>query len=153
MCKTVTALQLAHYVLQYTTQRNIRITHLQLQKILYYIQGYHLREFGEPLFDDKIYAWPYGPVVRSVYVNYFIYGALPLRVTEPKELHKELHVDEKQKTLINRVVEDKTRFRAAQLVAATHSETPWRSLEEQVKAGQKPEITTESIKAYFATVR
>lgn len=149
MCKTVTALQLAHYVLQYTSQRNIRITHLQLQKVLYYIQGYHLREFGKPLFADKIYAWPYGPVVKSVYTNYFIYGALPLRVKEAKELH----VDEKQKALINRVVENKTKFRAAQLVAATHSEAPWKSLEESVKAGQRPEITTESMKAYFATVR
>ncbi len=149
MCKTVTALQLAHYVLQYTTRRKKRITHLQLQKVLYYIQGYHLREFGEPLFEDKIYAWPYGPVVKSVYAHYFIYGALPLQVSEIKELH----VDEKQKTLINRVVEDKTQFRAAQLVAATHSEAPWKNLEESVKAGQRPEITIESMKKYFATVR
>ena len=149
MCKTVTALQLAHYVLQYTTQRNIRITHLQLQKVLYYIQGYHLREFGQPLFEDKIYAWQYGPVVKSVYANYFIYGALPLRVTE----RKELYVDEKQKTLINHVVEEKTKLRAAQLVAATHSEMPWKSLAELAKAGQRPEITIESMKAYFATVR
>lgn len=149
MCKTVTALQLAHYVLQYTTQRDIRITHLQLQKVLYYIQGYHLREFGQPLFEDKIYAWQYGPVVKSVYANYFIYGALPLRVTEEKELY----VDEKQKALINHVVEEKTKLRAAQLVAATHSETPWKSLAELAKAGQRPEITIESMKAYFATVR
>lgn len=145
MCKTVTALQLAHYVLQYTTKKNIRITHLQLQKVLYYIQGYHLQRFGVPLFDDKIEAWQYGPVVSSVYRKYFVQGSLPLR----SEGDVALDVTQEQKVLIDAVIEKKARLRAAQLVSATHAEDPWKDLKTQVESGCRPIMTTDAIKKYF----
>ncbi len=145
MCKTVTALQLAHYVLQYTTKNNIRITHLQLQKVLYYIQGYHLRKFGKPLFDDKIEAWQYGPVIFSVYRKYFVHGSLPLR-TDGQTV---LDVTPEQKILIDNVIGEKARMRAAQLVSATHAESPWKDLKAQAEAGCRPIITVTAIKRYF----
>jgi len=37
------------------------------QKLLYYSQGVHLKLFGEPLFDDEIEAWEFGPVVPPVW--------------------------------------------------------------------------------------
>lgn len=149
MCKTINALQLAHYVVWHANELGHRITHLQLQKILYYIQGYHLRDFGVPLFMDKIYAWRYGPVVNKVYSQYFIFGALPLKETEQQTLQ----VEPEQQKLIDRVIKDKAEYRATQLVAATHKEEPWKNLEARVNAGERPEMTVESIKKYFATVR
>ena len=145
MCKTVTALQLAHYVLQYTTKYNIRITHLQLQKVLYYIQGYHLRDFGDPIFWDSIEAWQYGPVISSVYRKYFVHGSLPLRVDDETVLD----VTPDQKKLIDSVIKRKATKRAAQLVSDTHAEAPWKDLKSQVEAGRRPIITIEAIKEYF----
>ena len=46
------------------------MTNMKLQKMLYYQQGFHLAYFGEPLFDEEIEAWMYGPVVPSVYDEY-----------------------------------------------------------------------------------
>lgn len=46
---------------------NNDLTNLKLQKLLYFAQAKHLRDTGEPLFDDDIEAWKYGPVVRGVY--------------------------------------------------------------------------------------
>jgi uncharacterized phage-associated protein len=43
------------------------ISNMKLQKLLYYQQGFHMAYFGTPLFDEKIEAWMYGPVVPSVY--------------------------------------------------------------------------------------
>jgi len=46
---------------------NNDLTNLKLQKLLYFAQLEHLKKTGRPLFEDKIEAWQYGPVVKSVY--------------------------------------------------------------------------------------
>jgi uncharacterized phage-associated protein len=33
------------------------ITNLKLQKLLYYVQGFHLALFDSPLFSENIVAW------------------------------------------------------------------------------------------------
>ena len=33
------------------------MTHLRLQKLLYFAQGWNLARYGKPLFDDEIEAW------------------------------------------------------------------------------------------------
>lgn len=50
------------------------LTHLKLQKILYFLHGHYLAETGEPLIDDNFEAWPYGPVVPSLYSELKHYG-------------------------------------------------------------------------------
>jgi uncharacterized phage-associated protein len=50
------------------------LTHLKLQKLLYFFQGWHLVYFDFPLFEDNIHAWKYGPVVESVYYELRGYG-------------------------------------------------------------------------------
>ena len=46
------------------------ITHLKLQKLIYYARGISLGMYGKPLFLEKIEAWQHGPVVREVYNFY-----------------------------------------------------------------------------------
>lgn len=43
------------------------LTHLKIQKLLYFAQGHHLTKFNIPLFEDDFCAWRYGPVVDRVY--------------------------------------------------------------------------------------
>ena len=43
------------------------ITNLKLQKLLFYAQAEHLQKRTQPLFEDQISAWKYGPVVSTVY--------------------------------------------------------------------------------------
>ena len=50
------------------------ISNLKMQKLLYYAQGHFLATYKKPLFDDKIEAWKYGPVVKEVYDKFKIYG-------------------------------------------------------------------------------
>ncbi|MCA6080406.1 MAG: DUF4065 domain-containing protein [Endomicrobium sp.] len=65
------ALEIAKRILNYQLlDYTLEISHLKLQKLLFYCQAYHLSISGEPLFEDDILAWDYGPVVRSVYENY-----------------------------------------------------------------------------------
>ena len=46
------------------------ISNLKLQKLLYYVQGFHLASFGRALFEEDMIAWTYGPVVPEVYDAY-----------------------------------------------------------------------------------
>ena len=51
---------------------------LQLQKILYFLQGESYKECREPLFSNRIEAWLYGPVVPDVYYRYSASGGVPI---------------------------------------------------------------------------
>ena len=62
--------ELAIGIISYCNNNNIRISNLKLQKILYYIQGYAIKETHEPAFDAEIHNWQYGPVVEEVYFEY-----------------------------------------------------------------------------------
>lgn len=56
------------------------LTNLKLQKLLYYAQGHHLANTGDPLFEDPIQAWAHGPVVPSEYHRLKEYGSGPIDV-------------------------------------------------------------------------
>lgn len=52
----------------------VSITHLKLQKLLYYAQAWNmvLSENEECLFQEKIEEWTHGLVVREIYDEYYI---------------------------------------------------------------------------------
>lgn len=39
------------------------LTPMKLQKLLFYVQSWHLRLYNEPLIDDFFAKWRYGPVI------------------------------------------------------------------------------------------
>jgi len=97
------------------------ISNLKLQKLLYYAQGYALAMNGEnePLFNDKVYAWKHGPVVKSVYNHYASCGsgALP-RESAPQ-------IDSETREFLNEIYRIYGRFAAWVLREMTHREKPW----------------------------
>jgi uncharacterized phage-associated protein len=79
---THSALTIAKYFLSIPDEdAGELVSNLKLQKLLYYAQGYHVAVHGikGPLFNDKVYAWKHGPVVKTVYNTYAGYAdkALP----------------------------------------------------------------------------
>lgn len=46
------------------------LTPLKLQKLLYFVQGWAIAEWGRPFFRDRMEAWRHGPVVPEVYARY-----------------------------------------------------------------------------------
>ena len=46
---------------------NNDLTNLKLQKMLFFAQSEYLKKYKQPLFDEPIEAWQYGPVVSEVY--------------------------------------------------------------------------------------
>ncbi|MFP7452730.1 DUF4065 domain-containing protein [Bacillus altitudinis] len=51
------------------------VSHLKLQKLLYYIYAEFLIRTGSKLFKDPIVAFKYGPVVEDVFFRYKVHGS------------------------------------------------------------------------------
>lgn len=146
--KFISAIDLAKYVVWYTDNQGVPITNLKLQKLLYYIQGAHLKKFGWVLFHDVIEAWDYGPVVRSVYIHYCGYGALNLRPNEGDEkLCDDISAESKQ--LIERVLDEKMHWTARKLIRTAVMEDPWKNHAEEVAKGERPIISMEEMALWF----
>lgn len=73
------------------------ITHLKLQKLLYYAQGVTLAEKNETLFVEALEAWPHGPVIREVYNVYNHFGRDNI----------DIPFNNINKTIVNNIEEDK----------------------------------------------
>ena len=50
------------------------LTHLEIHKLLYLANMYHLAYFGKPIIDRKFEAWIYGPVQPGLYDELKHYG-------------------------------------------------------------------------------
>ena len=62
-------LDIAKYILS-----KVKCTHLKLEKLVYLCFAEYLCQYDKELYKDTIYAYKYGPVVKSVYEKYKGYG-------------------------------------------------------------------------------
>lgn len=111
-------IDVANYVIRYYNDRKIDITHLKLQKLLYYIQINFLVRLNQPCFEDEIVALHYGPVVPRVLMEFRQYGASQLKYNNYNNINNE--------NLILEVLEIFKNYTASQLVDLTHKQAPWR---------------------------
>lgn len=115
------------------------ISNLKLQKLLYYAQGMHLALWGEPLFNDEIVAWQYGPVVESVYQRYKANESDGIKeFSQPEE-----NFSEHEEATLQFVGDTFGQFSAWKLSDMTHEELPWRD------TPRNEIISTDKIKSYF----
>jgi uncharacterized phage-associated protein len=112
------ALTLSKYIINKCTIDNCPITNLTLQKILYCIQLYFLKNKGACLFKDDIEAWIFGPVVPVVYYHFCGFGSMPLKVT-----YDECFVFNPDTLLIvDKIIEEKRKLKPWDLVKNIQSE-------------------------------
>ncbi|PTJ64917.1 MULTISPECIES: Panacea domain-containing protein [Staphylococcus] len=75
---TLNASDVATFILSYGND----ITHLKLQKLLYLCYEDFFIKYKKTLFDDKILAFPYGPVIKNVYDEYSEHGKNTIKFKE-----------------------------------------------------------------------
>jgi len=112
------------------------ISNLKLQKLVYYAQGLHLAICGEPLFDDAIEAWQYGPVVPTLYHLYKTYGAEGIPIDTNFDSSK---VDDETREFLDEIYELLGQFSAVGLMNMAHSDECW------ISAGMNNEISHDSM--------
>jgi len=142
------AAEVASWFLERNQRENLSgdmelISHLKLQKLLYYAQGCSLALNDYPLFDEDFEAWKHGPVVPKIYDLYSDNGANG--ITKFAALYRTF--DELDESLLEEVYKEFGQYTAWKLRDMTHEEIPWRSA---YKEGLfHIPITKESIKEYF----
>jgi uncharacterized phage-associated protein len=109
--------------------------HLKLQKLLYYIEAWHLVYFeGESIIDDSFKAWIHGPVTTKVWhefkdTNQTLLNSISVPqdgeaiVQKLSGLRGSLLPD--QISLIEDVLNEYGGLTAYELEGLTHSEKPW----------------------------
>lgn len=138
------ALTVAEYVIKYSSEHNLEISNLRLQKLLYFLQADFLISKAEPCFRETIEAWDFGPVVPVVYHRYKIFGGsnIPYNGLLSTE---EIAVEDKE--IINTLVDDCSGYSTSALVKITHSQSPW--INSYSPYVSNP-ISNESIKEFFS---
>ena len=124
-----------------------KITHLKLQKLLYYYQGLSCAIYDKPIFMNTIEAWVHGPVVKEVYDKYKIHGYDPIPLPNEKVELNNSSLEPLFKSILRHYGE----LSAKQLENLTHKEknkkNARKGLSEEDRGNIK--IKLEDIKSYF----
>lgn len=110
----------ARYIVHFFQEAGDPVSNLKLQKLLYYVQGWHLALRDEPAFNERFEAWVHGPVQPATYGTYKAYRWSPIteEVTVPA-------IPEETKSVIDSVLETYGGEGGYQLELRTHQEPPW----------------------------
>lgn len=96
---------------------------MRLQKLLYYVQAWHLAITDEPLFPEPIKAWRDGPVIPQVRIARSDQGT---RRAAAQKID-DIELDDLTSDLIDLVSAAYGSMSGDELSALTHVEEPWKS--------------------------
>lgn len=123
MNKIYSALDISKYIISYLSQRNIHVTNLKLQKLLYFIQAYSFKIKNCMMFSEDIEAWQYGPVIPRVYHEYKWAGGARILLNEDCTCAIK---DETDIQIINEVLDNLGNIDSRTLVDITHNYETWK---------------------------
>lgn len=143
---------------EYIFERGGEMSHLKLQKLLYYVQALHLAYFESPIIEDDFEAWLHGPVCRKIYDQLkaksilhteMFYVQLDGEERPSDVLPKRLTKD--QLDLVNEVIDEYSKLSSTQLESLTHNESPWLDARKGYAPGDRCEeiISKDSMKSYY----
>lgn len=102
------------------------LTHLKLQKLLYYAQGVHLAYTENELFSDELLAWEHGPVAPRVYDVFKGNRDIDFEPEdEDLEVFAKIQEDENTRNVLEVVYDHYGKYSAWHLRNMTHDERPW----------------------------
>lgn len=142
-----------------------KVNNLELQKYLYFLNARFLVETGEPLFQDDIEKWKFGPVIPTVYHEYKNFGAASINAVSNHETlqivdGKVVFVEKPSnfnclksevKRIINETVNSLSMIDRFDLVEKTHTHTEWKKDELRIMNGERHlKYSNDGIKEYFS---
>ena len=124
---------------------------MTLQKLLYYVQAWHLAVTNKPLFSEKIKAWKDGPVVPQVWHDRKDQES---RRASGQDVSA-VALDETASKIIDLVLLAYGDKSGSELSALTHSEDPWLEAREGVPEGANSSqaLSNESIARFYRAPR
>lgn len=118
----------ANLVLDVCESRNVSLTNLALQKIVYFCHVWALLRLQRPLVAQEFEAWEYGPVLPYLYREFKRFDAEPIRtratslIPESGERRRSTYdaFDDESKRLVAEVTNFYARLSASELVKLSH---------------------------------
>ncbi|RJX12352.1 DUF4065 domain-containing protein [Bacteroides sp. OF03-11BH] len=130
----IDSVMLSNYILKHYGP----MSHLKLQKLLFYCDAYHLSYFDKELISDKFEAWVHGPVSRKVFDSLkdksLLYSDIEY-INNGEDVDKEFtSLSSLQQELLKDILSNLSTWTGTELEASTHSEKPW--LEARIGYGE-----------------
>lgn len=155
------ALDIANYIVCYAAENHSEqpLTHLKLQKILYYVTTEFLKKNSEieTLYPEKVEKWKLGPVVPAVYNEFKTYAGKSITSPSNEIIFlddgfdfeiKDFDVTSFEKNneslvvVAKHVIEKLITKDAFTLVDMTHQEKAWLDAEANIRNGERGLIYT-----------
>jgi uncharacterized phage-associated protein len=117
----------ADYIIYKLNEDERPLNVLKLQKLMYYVQAWHLAHYRSPMFHGHFEAWIHGPVNPALYARFRrshqLYGMVTIADVKPGFDPRRLGQDDR--AFIDSVIEAYGGFSGSQLEDLTHRELPW----------------------------
>lgn len=138
------------------------IDQMKMQKLVFYAHAWYLGlTNGQPLFDEDVYAWPWGPVIPPVYHAFKDFGRGPISGKRAQSLVQSDGVlrfiipevtDDSVQGFLKNVWDSHKRLSGVQLSNATHLPgEPWTIIKDQYGSlDSKPLIPNDLIARVFS---
>jgi len=122
------------------------LSSMKLQKLLYYIQAWHLAITDRPLFEDDFLGFADGPVVYDVWKARQDYSTRRHATTQTLP-----RLSDDASVIVDLVLAEYGGRSGDELSALTHTEAPWLQSREGLREGQQGRrpITKESMARFF----
>ena len=143
-----TALDIANAFIRMGLRDGRPVDPMKVQKLVYLAHGFNLALLDKPLIRERIEAWPYGPVVPTLY--YALKHYRSQSITE--EIGTPANLDSTTHGLLSQVWEKYGRRNAIDLSVLTHEQGyAWDIARKGCKQGSwsSPEITEDLIRDEF----
>lgn len=124
---TIDSIILSDYILKHYGP----MSHLKLQRLLFYCDAYHLAYFDKELIEDSFEAWVHGPISRKVYGSlkdkYMLYEELTYSNENQKDVDKEFEeLTQDQQDFVISILEELYTWTMFELGASIRNEKPWK---------------------------
>jgi uncharacterized phage-associated protein len=148
----------ANLVLDYADQKEVQVTNITINKIVFFLHAWYLAKTGSPLVSAKIEAWDYGPVFRELYWEFKQFGkeSISSRATRrnPVTTQKEICTDNFAETdlaFLEPLLEKYLKLSSGKLVELSHvTGGPWDQVYNHLgESNPGMRISDEIIRSFF----
>lgn len=108
------------------------LINLKLQKLMYYIQGWHLGYKKTRIIDSAFEAWVHGPVSRKLYDRFKDTKTLYSYIDRTDVVNNDAYdkIQEDDRKFIDYILYNYASFSGVELEQKTHEEYPWQKTRE-----------------------
>lgn len=116
------SMDIASYFVNKGIKEGRPISPMKVQKLVYMAHGWNLAMREEPLIEESVQAWSYGPVIPNIYYELKKYGNSDIS----DEFSSKIHLDSETLEILDFVWTAYSKYSAIHLSNMTHEKnTPW----------------------------